>query len=107
MTSRKKSSKKQSKVPFIVGGGILLLLVVALLTTGLGGDNGDDDGSTAQEYADVSVSGTALPVTPEQGEDGSAVGRVMPEIRGEDFDGMPVNITNDGRPKAIILLAHW
>jgi hypothetical protein len=31
----------------------------------------------------------------------------MPEIQGEDFQGNTVSITNDGRPKAIILLAHW
>jgi hypothetical protein len=106
MTSRKKSSKKQSKVPFFVGGGILVLLVVALLTTGLGGDNGDNGGSTAQEYADVSVSGASLPDYAQDSAD-PAIGLPMPEVTGQDFDGTPVSITNDGRPKIIVLLTHW
>lgn len=103
MTSRRKSSKKQSKVPFIVGGGILLLLVVALLTTSLGGDNGD---SSTQEYADVSVSGAALPEYSQESAD-LAVGLPMPEVTGQAFDGTPVSITNDGRAKVILLLTHW
>jgi len=103
MTSRKKSSKKQSKVPFFVGGGILVLLVVALLTTGLGGDNG---GSTAQEYADVSVSGASLPDYSQETAD-TAIGLPMPEVTGQNFAGTPVSITNDGRPKVIVLLTHW
>lgn len=106
MTSRRKSRKKQSKVPFIVGGGILLLLVVALLTTSLGGDNGDNGDSSAQEYADVSVSGAALPEYSQESAD-LAVGLPMPEVTGQAFDGTPVSITNDGRAKVILLLAHW
>lgn len=107
MTSRKKGQKKTSKVPFYVGGGILALLLIAFITTGLGGGDDGNGTSTAQEFADVSVSGNALPGTPEQGAADPAVGMVMPEIQGQDFDGTPVAITNDGRAKAILLLAHW
>jgi len=106
MTSRKKPQPKRSKVPFYVGGGILVLLLVAFITTGLTGDNVNGS-SNVQEFADVTVAGSALPGTPDQGTADSAVGMTMPEIRGEDFNGNPVAITNDGRPKAIILLAHW
>jgi hypothetical protein len=31
----------------------------------------------------------------------------MPEVTGQDFNGKPVNITNDGRPKVLLLLTHW
>jgi len=107
MTSRKKPQQKRSMVPFYVGGGILALLLIAFITTGLGGDGDGNGTSTAQEFADVSVSGSGLPDTPEQGVADTAIGMVMPEIRGQDFDGNPVAITNDGRAKAILLLAHW
>lgn len=108
MTSRKKSQQKRSMVPFYVGGGILALLLIAFITTGLGGnDNSDENGaSSAQEYADVSVSGSTLPPYSPDTADG-AVGMALPEISGESFDGTPVTITNDGRAKVILLLAHW
>ncbi len=109
MTSRKKPQPKSSKVPFYVGGGILALLLIAFITTGLGGgdDNGDGNGSTStQEYADVSVSGGALPPFSQDTTD-PAVGMLMPEVNGESFDGTPVSITNDGRSKVVLLLTHW
>jgi len=36
-----------------------------------------------------------------------AVGRPIPEVDGRSFDGTPVRITSDGRPKLILFLAHW
>ena len=110
MTSRKKPQKKSSKVPFYVGGGIAALLLIAFITTGLGSDddtNGNGNGGTdLQEYADVSVTGGALPPFSQDTTDG-AVGLAMPEVTGESFDGTPVSITNDGRAKVILFLAHW
>lgn len=108
MTSRKKTQKQTSKVPFYVGGGILALLLIAFITTGLSGE-GSNDGDAApgaQEFADVTVNGGSLPPYSQESADGS-VGLPMPEVVGESFDGSPVSITNDGRPKAILLLAHW
>ena len=81
-------------------------MVVVLLTTGLGGDNGENGDSTVQEYADVSVSGAALPEFSQESAD-LAVGLPMPEVTGQSFDGTPVSITNDGRAKVILLLTHW
>jgi hypothetical protein len=108
MTSRKKPQKKNSKVPFYVGGGIAALLLIAFITTGLGGgdDGNGNGGPDLQEYADVSVSGGALPPFSQDTTD-AAVGLAMPEVTGESFDGTPVSITNDGRPKVIFFLAHW
>ena len=106
MTSRKKRQQKTSKVPFYVGGGILVLLVVAVITVNVDGGNDDNGGSTAQEYADVSVSGGSLPEYSQETADG-AVGLPMPQITGESFDGTSVSISNDGRAKVILYLAHW
>ena len=36
-----------------------------------------------------------------------AIGRPAPQVHGFDFDGTPVAITADGRPKVAIFLAHW
>ena len=108
MTGRKnKPSQQRTKLPFYVGGGILALLLVAFITTGLSGSNdGESGGSTGQEYADVSISGSSLPPYSQETAD-PAVGMAMPEITGENFDAAPITITNDGRPKVILFLAHW
>jgi hypothetical protein len=106
MTSRKKPQKKRSMVPFYVGGGILALLLVAFITTGLGESNADDGNSNAQEYADVSITGGPLPPYSQDTAD-TSIGMTLPEVSGESFDGTPVSITNDGRPKVVLLLTHW
>ena len=106
MTSRKKTQQKRSKVPFYVGGGILALLLIAFITTGLGGDGDGNGTSTAQEFADVSVSGDPLPPYSQDTAD-TSVGMPTPEVSGESFDGTPISITNDGRPKIVLLLTHW
>jgi cytochrome c biogenesis protein CcmG/thiol:disulfide interchange protein DsbE len=36
-----------------------------------------------------------------------AVGMAAPEVRGSSFDGTPVAIANEGRPKVVLFLAHW
>jgi thiol-disulfide isomerase/thioredoxin len=36
-----------------------------------------------------------------------AVGLPIPEVDGRSFDGTPVRISADGRPKVIVFLAHW
>ncbi len=99
----KEPAKKKRPVGLYVAAAVVVLGLVAFLTTG--GDGGD--GTSVREIADVSVTGGNLPTTPEGGEADPAVGMAMPEVRGQDFDGTPVTIANDGRPKAIILLAHW
>jgi cytochrome c biogenesis protein CcmG, thiol:disulfide interchange protein DsbE len=36
-----------------------------------------------------------------------AVGSPIPEVDSKSFDGTPVSIKADGRPKLIVFLAHW
>ena len=36
-----------------------------------------------------------------------AVGMVAPDISGEGLDGKTVSVTADGRPRAIVFVAHW
>jgi thiol-disulfide isomerase/thioredoxin len=53
----------------------------------------------------VTVSGDSLPAFAEG--DDPAVGLPAPTLQGEDFRGQPVAVADDGRPKAIVFLAHW
>lgn len=62
-------------------------------------------GSTAG-VQDPTITGDPLPPFPRDGTDPGA-GLPAPVVEGTDFAGNPVAIKADGRPKAIIFLAHW
>ena len=83
---------------------VVLLAVVAVVVT----RGGDGDGPTAPEQvevAPVAVAGTPLPRLG-SGAD-PAVGQVAPTLRGVGFDGSPVDVAPDGRPRMVVFLAHW
>ena len=94
----KSRKSKQSMMPIFLGaiGAFAVLAVIATMLS-----SGDTD-----IYGDVSISGQGLPTLPESSADG-AVGLEFPEVTGVDFDGSPVSISADGRPKLILNLAHW
>lgn len=50
--------------------------------------------------------GAALPAYAAAADD-PAVGRPIPEVDGASFDGTPLTIKADGKPKLIVFLAHW
>ncbi len=74
----------------------MALLIVAC------GEAGDGE----MQVKDPEVSGARLAdfvrPTPD-----AASGQPVPEVRGTSFDGTAVSITNDGRTKALVFLAHW
>ena len=85
------------------------LTALALLAAACGGggaSGGGDGGGSIEEIRPVTVTGNPLPRLPDAGED-PAVGMEMPEMEGASFDGTPVSITDDGRPKVLLILAHW
>lgn len=89
---------------------LTVLLALTLLTTACGGPNRADgtDGPSIEQTRPVTVSGATLPVLLEGGQDPAVInGMMMPELSGASFDGTPISITNDGRPKVILFLAHW
>jgi thiol-disulfide isomerase/thioredoxin len=53
----------------------------------------------------VQVVGDALP-TLSNGSD-PAIGSLIPELHGAAFDGTPVNVLRDGKPKLVLFVAHW
>ena len=92
---------------------VAALVALAMLAAGCG----DDDGATTsggsdtsviaiEQFRPVTVTGEYLPLFPNAGAD-PAVGMIMPELEGASFDGTSVTITNDGRPKVLLFLAHW
>lgn len=63
-------------------------------------------GSAAPSGASSPAADATLPPFEASAND-PAVGRPVPEVDGKSFDGTPVSIKADGRPKLIVFLAHW
>ena len=97
----------------LVGGVVIVGAAIAaiVLTSGQapGGSSVRPSGSPAGSVspgAGPVVNGAPLPAF--ENPDGDlAVGQPIPEVQGASFDGRPVAITADGRPKVLLFLAHW
>jgi thiol-disulfide isomerase/thioredoxin len=56
----------------------------------------------------VKVSGKALPTSNDVGDSADpAIGRTVPTIAGQGFDGSAVRFVSDGKPRVVLFLAHW
>lgn len=95
------SSGKSRSVPIvgIVVGVVVVLAVVAVVFAG--------NTAVGSEFGEPQVSGQLTPAPQNTSADTDATGEMAPIVIGEDFDGNEVRIENDGRAKAIALLAHW
>jgi cytochrome c biogenesis protein CcmG, thiol:disulfide interchange protein DsbE len=89
-----------------VAAVVVILAVAALVSSGGSGDK-KKTAAGVEQTRPVTVTGTALPELPQGGGDDPAVGKEIPEAAGASFDGSPVDIRNDGRPKLILFVAHW
>jgi len=96
-----KSSDTSRTIPIvgIVVGIIVVLAVIAIVFAG--------NTEPGNEYGDPQVSGQLSLMPPNTRVDVTANGETSPTVIGQDFDGNEVRIENDGRAKAIVLLAHW
>jgi thiol-disulfide isomerase/thioredoxin len=104
-------------VPGLLVAAIAVAAVLAIVLPGAGRPSGGASSSVppasagaTSGSADASgapvIIGAALP--PFENPNGDpAVGMPAPEVRGSDFDGTPVAITHDGRPKVVLFIAHW
>lgn len=96
------SSSTGASTGIIIGavGGLVVLLLVAAVVFGTE--------QVGAEFGSPELAGTSLPPMPHQVSlDTSATGLAAPEVFGQDYSGADVSITNDGRAKAIALVAHW
>ena len=107
---KSKSAVKQAgkkELPWLwvgVTGLVVVLGLAAILSSG--GDDGNKPGEGIEQTRPVTVTGTALPELAPDGGD-AAVGKTIPDVTGQSFDGSPVEIRNDGRAKLIVFVAHW
>src|SRR5690606_25349693 len=113
---------------------VVVVVVAAVAAIAIAARGGDDDGDTGTAAtspangggltgptapgatsapvgspvvsAPVKINGSPLPQFG-RGDD-EAVGRPFPSMTGQSvFDGSPVAITDDGRAKVVIFVAHW
>lgn len=115
MTDQNPSNTRTWLIVGVVAAFVMIAAVVAALasgsdenptTTEVASGDGAIAATEISETRPVTLTGDALPIMPEQGSD-PALGLIMPDLRGQSFDGTPIEITNDGRPKIILFLAHW
>lgn len=118
VAAARKQSSSSSRVWWIVGVVVVvvaLAAVVAVAVTrseeGVAGGGPSPSGGTVVpsgdlSFGDVRVTGAPLPELG-RGADDPAIGRSLPTIEGVSFDDSAVRISADGRPKVIMLLAHW
>jgi cytochrome c biogenesis protein CcmG/thiol:disulfide interchange protein DsbE len=95
----------------ILGLGVVVVAVaafaaIALTQPGSPATSSAAPGSLAPVGSASQTAAAALPAYVADAAD-PAVGRPIPELVGASFDGSPVNIKADGRPKLILFIAHW
>ena len=102
------AAARKKQPPWLWIGGAALVLVVAVVAIASSGGSGGKKKSAAGvvETRPVTITGTPLEKLPASGPD-PAVGKEIPEAKGQSFDGTPVDIRSDGRPKLILFVAHW
>jgi thiol-disulfide isomerase/thioredoxin len=83
-----------------LAGVVVLTGVIAFAVT-----SGAGKGLTA--YGTPELRSEALPMLDREGGADPAVGRLAPEVAGEDFRGEAVTIPGAGRAKIVMFLAHW
>lgn len=88
----------------VVIGVVALLGVVAVVASR---DGGDEVPAGVAQTRPVAVTGDPLPLFDDTAGSDPAKGAAAPEVRGARFDGTPLRIAADGRPKVLVFLAHW
>lgn len=101
-----RARKKQPPWLWIGVAGLVLVLAVAAIVSSGGSGDKKQSAEGVEETGPVTVTGTALPKFEPDGAD-AAVGKTIPEVKGQSFDGSPVEIRNDGRAKLVVFVAHW
>jgi len=104
-STKNQSSSSGGAQPLKIIGIIAAVIVVLLLVAVVAGVFGDEE--PGNEYGDPQVSGQLTPMPLDATVDETATGETAPTVIGADFEGNEVTIENDGRAKAIVLLAHW
>jgi thiol-disulfide isomerase/thioredoxin len=108
---RSETRRRGSGSPWVwwtVGAVVVIagVTAVALSAGDHSGGNSATRSGTVEIASHVTVTGTPLPQLPDSGVD-PAVGRPASSLSGVTFSGTPLHIINDGKPHAVIFVAHW
>lgn len=87
---------------YILGGVLGLGLIVAIAISAVSG--GSDE---SEAFGEVTVEGGNLPTYGGDPSSDNGIGQTAPTVTGVGFDGSTVTIAPDGRPKVVMVLAHW
>jgi len=101
--TKERGASKNTIIAGVAGAGVVALLIAAVL---FGGSLGETAVPIEEVVGSPQIDGS-LPPMGGSNVDQTATGQEAPTVTGTDFDGEEVTITNDGRPKAIVFLAHW
>jgi len=86
---------------FVIGAAA----VIAIVATQTGGSSSPGP-SPVTSSAATRIDGSPLPPFDSTSGD-PAVGHPIPIVEGTNFEGQPVAIRPDGKPKVLIFIAHW
>ncbi len=106
------AAARQRRNRWLIWGGVAAVVVVAIVVAVVASGSGDNASARKFETHAVTVTGTPLPQydsTRYSGNgDDPAIGMTIPTVTGVSvFDGNPVTITPNGKPQAIVFVAHW
>jgi thiol-disulfide isomerase/thioredoxin len=111
MSSRKRAVvrvRNQQKSRNLILGGIIAVVVIAMVTAiALNRDSGSSSAAAGPQTRDVTITGASLPTYDQNAASDPAVGKTIPTLTGQNFNGETVSVTNDGKAKVILFGAHW
>jgi cytochrome c biogenesis protein CcmG/thiol:disulfide interchange protein DsbE len=103
----RQARRRRARRDRLVWGAVgLAIAVAAIVAVVAGGSNDPEKTPGVEEQRAVQVSG-ALPSYAGPDAIDAAIGRRLPSLSGQSFDGTPVVIEPDGRPWVIVVGAHW
>jgi cytochrome c biogenesis protein CcmG/thiol:disulfide interchange protein DsbE len=102
-TTKNQPQSSEMSRSILIGG--VVVVIVAIVVFVVFSDNTNTVADS--EFGEPQVQGQLSLMPPDAAVDTSAIGETAPIVIGADFAGSEVRIENDGRAKAIVLLAHW
>jgi len=109
---------ERSRTIWIFVAVFVVVAVIAIVAIAMRGGGSSNPGGAASKsggtvvpggnlaYGSIDVKGTALPQYSGTGSD-PGVGQTAPDVVGQQFDNSRIAITNDGKPKVVMFVAHW
>ncbi|MDJ0663275.1 MAG: TlpA disulfide reductase family protein [Acidimicrobiia bacterium] len=106
-SSPQESNPNRSK---LIAAAAFAVVAIALVLAVVLSGSGDDETAAVAEVGTPTVTGNPLPEVPNSnvGDAASdpAYGLPIPEVRGQDFAGEPVDILRNGNAKALLFVSH-